>query len=274
MFQESVFRVSGGVLHYRHTPIDPARPSLLFVHGLGESGLCFIEAFREPALSRFNIIVPDLLGFGKSPGDSEAAYTFSAQIGRLGALMEHNKIQRIHLVGHSMGGDIGTEMSRLMPEKIAAFINVEGSLTSFDRFITDRALRAEEDGRFEAWLRDDLRRGKVHEWSADWPTCLRYAASLEMCQPEAFLASAREIRRLNDDTPGGGSGIIGEQYNKLNVPRVYCWGTGSLSPASQAWLMERSGLVHQPFDGASHWVMLDQPKAFYWFISGFFWGIA
>jgi pimeloyl-ACP methyl ester carboxylesterase len=273
MFQESPLRLSDGVLRYRHTQIDPARPSLLFIHGLGESGLCFIEAFREPALSRFNILVPDLLGFGKSTGTSEANYTFSAQIERLIALIEHNKIPRVYLVGHSMGGDIGTELSYQKPDKVAAFINVEGSLTASDRFITDKALEAEQNRRFEVWLREDLRRGEVHDWSATWPTCIRYAASLEMCQPEAFLASAREIRRLNDGTLSGASGIIGDRYMRLNVPRAYCWGAESLTPASRAWL-ERSSLVNERFDGAYHWVMLDRPEAFYRFVSGFFWGIA
>jgi pimeloyl-ACP methyl ester carboxylesterase len=272
MIRETYFDVPGGRLFWRHTEIDPSRPSLLCIHGLGESGLCFVEALREPALSQYNILIPDLLGFGRSLGVRTTDYAFPAQIERLCALLDAIKVQPVYLVGHSMGGDIGTELSRLEPHRVAAFINVEGDLTPHDRFITNLALQAEKEGRFEAWLRDDFRRGKVHQWSVDWPSCVRYAASLEMCQPEAFLESARQIYHLNEALPNGTAGIIGERYRQLNVRRVFCWGTESLSPGSRAWLLAQSGLRHQPFEGAFHWVMLDRREAFYHFAAGFLLG--
>jgi len=46
--------------------IQGDRPSLVFLHGLGESGLSFSKAFERPELARFNLVVPDLLGFGRT----------------------------------------------------------------------------------------------------------------------------------------------------------------------------------------------------------------
>ena len=66
MYHRSTLGVDGGVIFYRHTNIDPHRKTILFIHGLGDSSRVFREAFFEAGLQDFNIIVPDLLGYGKS----------------------------------------------------------------------------------------------------------------------------------------------------------------------------------------------------------------
>ena len=63
---EATTEVDGGQMYYRHNGFDATRPTVLFIHGIGESGLSFLVAFHSSLPSNFNIIVPDLLGFGKS----------------------------------------------------------------------------------------------------------------------------------------------------------------------------------------------------------------
>ena len=41
--------------------------TLLFIHGLGESGLCFEELARRPELKALRLLIPDLPGYGRSP---------------------------------------------------------------------------------------------------------------------------------------------------------------------------------------------------------------
>jgi pimeloyl-ACP methyl ester carboxylesterase len=272
MVHESHLTVPGGRLFCRHTEIKPERPSVLLVHGLGESGLCFLEAFREPALERFNLVVPDLPGFGRSEGPVDSDYSFPAQVERLCALLEEMLLGRVHVVGHSMGGDIGTELCRLEPDRVGAFINIEGDLTQHDQLISRAALAAKQEGRFEAWFRDDFRRGKVREWSLEWRSCERYAWSLEMCRPEAFLASAHQIKRLTEAATAGEAGVLGERYRRLPNRKVFCWGTESLAPKSRQWLLKKGGLDNRPFEKAFHWVMIDRSEAFYPFAADFLLG--
>jgi pimeloyl-ACP methyl ester carboxylesterase len=226
-------------------------------------GSRILEVREKP----YNLVIPDLLGFGRSTASPAADYAFPAQIERLCALLDAFGIESCYLIGHSMGGDIGTELCRLQPERVSAFINIEGDLTPHDRFITNLALQAEQEGRFETWFRDDFRK-KVHDWSDRWPSCTRYAASLDRCRPQAFLESARQIYELNEAIPGVPAGLIGERYRQLTVRRIFCWGAESLSPKSRQWL-EQSGLPHQRFDAAFHWLMLDRREAFYPFASDF-----
>ena len=159
--QDSVIEVDGGRLYYRHTDLDASRPTVFFIHGLGESGLCFLEAFASEALAVFNIIVPDLPGFGRSSPAADQDYSFSKQIVRLLALLDELGVAETHLVGHSMGGDIGTLFCQRQGDRVLSFVNIEGNLMADNRYIVEQSLRAEADSRFEEWLRDDFARKQV-----------------------------------------------------------------------------------------------------------------
>ena len=41
--------------------------TIVYIHGLGESGLCFERLIAEPRLDRWHQLAPDLPGYGKSP---------------------------------------------------------------------------------------------------------------------------------------------------------------------------------------------------------------
>ena len=268
MMHESFVTVPGCRMYCRHTEIVPTRRTLLLIHGLGESGLCFLEAFRQTLLGPFNIVVPDLPGFGKSDGIPGDDYSFPAQIRCLSALLDALRLRSIFLIGHSMGGDIGTLLCQESPTRVSSFINIEGDLDPSERFITTAATKADQEGRFEQWLRQEFTRGTVQKWATQWPSCVRYAASLEMCRTEAFRQCAHEIFRMNESLPGKTVGEIGEIYRQLTVRRCFCWGD-TFSVNLRGFLHE-SALLNQGFELASHWVMVDQPQAFYSFAAGFF----
>lgn len=255
-------------MYFRHTDINVARPTVLFIHGLGESGLCFLEAFQALLLADFNIVVPDLLGFGRSSPAEDDDYAFARQIERMCSVLDKLDIDRVHIVGHSMGGDIGTQFCREQAERVLSFVNVEGDLTPADRFITEQAIESKKDGRFEEWLETDFRQQMVVEWCHEWPSTVRYLASLHMCRSSAFLSSACEVYHLNEKYSDSGIALIGQWYVELDVPRVFCWGKESLSELSQHILCEYD-LTQKAFVGSFHWVMLDQTVQFYNYLSGF-----
>ena len=265
---EAITEVDGGQMYYRHNGFDVTRPTVLFLHGIGESGLCFLEAFHDSWLSDFNIVVPDLLGFGKSSQAAGHDYAFSQQIVRVCGLLDGLGIVEFHLVGHSMGGMIGTQFCHQRSDRILSFVNIEGDLTSGAPFITGPAIQADVGGRFEEWLRDDFAQQQVIDLCHQWPSTVRYLASLNMCRSRAFLASVYEIDKLNESLPGSNFTLIGKTYLELNTPRVFCWGIESLSGVAQAFL-EDSALINEAFDRSFHWVMLDQTARFYSFLSDF-----
>ena len=133
---------------------------MLFLHGLGESGLSFSEAFDEIDLKEYNIVVPDLLGYGRSSAADGDGYSFEAQLERIWQLAEHQNfdLQEIHLIGHSLGGDLATLMCEQDDEtRIKSLVNVEGNLTSHDLFISRKAAWAAKRPDFKQWFDDEFK---------------------------------------------------------------------------------------------------------------------
>ena len=46
--RESLLKIDEDFVYLKHSSIVRDRTTLLFVHGLGESGLCFQEVFQDP----------------------------------------------------------------------------------------------------------------------------------------------------------------------------------------------------------------------------------
>jgi pimeloyl-ACP methyl ester carboxylesterase len=73
--KEDYIELEDGWFSVRHSGLHQGLPTLLFIHGLGESGLCFNEAFDFPEMKAFNLIVPDMLGYGRSSASGDSLIT-------------------------------------------------------------------------------------------------------------------------------------------------------------------------------------------------------
>jgi pimeloyl-ACP methyl ester carboxylesterase len=274
LMQERILQIEDGWLFVRHSELNRPRPVLLFVHGLGESGMCFNEAFESGDMKEFNIVVPDLMGYGRSSGAGNGDYSINSQALRLWRLMDVLRIGPFYVVGHSLGGDIGTFMaSSDAQQRIKGFVNIEGDLTPHDIFFSNKVVTAAESGNFAEWFEKDFKEDLVLKgWGGRWPSCRRYYASLQFARPEAFLANAKEIYQKNQPLPGRRECITGLTYGGLKIPRVFCWGSESLAKGTLEFL-ESASLQHCKFEPAFHWPMIDQADHFYSFLSDFIQGV-
>lgn len=270
---ERHIRVAGGQMYCRTSNLRTGKPNLLMIHGLGESGLCFNEAFD---LLDMNLIVPDLLGFGRSTCDIEGVdYSCEAQAKALWELVDALGIESFGVVGHSIGGDLGTIMtaSELGQKRIRGFINVEGNITASDTFISGKAFRANRAGKFAEWYRDEFMRTTVFDgWARERASGQRYFAALNFCKPQAFLALAQDAVMKNlprIERPGT---EIGELFQRLGTPHCYYWAPESLSEES-AHFLKSAEIQNRRFEKAGHWVMIDQASEFYSEATEFFEGL-
>ena len=122
-------------------------PALFFVHGycceLGDWGPQ-LDYFA----SRNEVVACDLRGHGKTPGRPEEC-SIENFGGDVAALVTNLELRRAVLVGHSMGCRVVLEAARLMPERVAGLVLVDGSrFATGDPEAAARAARAaiEKDG--------------------------------------------------------------------------------------------------------------------------------
>ena len=80
----------------------------MLVHGFGdrkETWTLFAARFRKT----FNLVIPDLPGFGQSSRDPEQKFDMVSQARWLRALLDSLSLGEVYLVGSSMGGWVGGE---------------------------------------------------------------------------------------------------------------------------------------------------------------------
>ncbi len=91
-------------------------PPLVLLHGSPGSSFDFSRFLRGLDPER-RIIVPDLPGFGASERDVPD-YSVTAHARYVLALLDELEIERVHIVGFSMGGGVGIALSGLAPERV------------------------------------------------------------------------------------------------------------------------------------------------------------
>ena len=109
--------ISGGTIHYE-TAGDGF--PLILLHGIGSNSRSWRRQFR--ALSAdFKVVAWDAPGYGLSSNPmGKPSMTFYAN--RLRELLDQLDFDRIHLLGHSMGGVIAQEFYGAYPERIRKLI--------------------------------------------------------------------------------------------------------------------------------------------------------
>ena len=122
---ESHFHTVRGLRYHVRTWGDARQPRLFLLHGWMDVSASF--QFLVDCLRReWHVIAPDWRGFGLS-GWAEAGYWFPDYYADLEALLDlYQPDAPVHVVGHSMGGNVATTYAGLRPERIAKLVTLEG----------------------------------------------------------------------------------------------------------------------------------------------------
>lgn len=87
---------------------------LLLLHGLSSTGACWHAVARRLS-GNFRVVVPDLLGFGRSDAPSADGY-MEEQAQALGQLLDGLGIRCLVVGGHDFGGPVAMTLLRLRPD--------------------------------------------------------------------------------------------------------------------------------------------------------------
>jgi pimeloyl-ACP methyl ester carboxylesterase len=97
-------------------------PVLLMIHGIGDSSRTWLHVLRELA-KRFTVLAPDLLGHGGSD-KPRADYAASAYASGMRDLLGVLDLDRVTVVGHSLGGGVAMEFAYQFPSRCERLVLV------------------------------------------------------------------------------------------------------------------------------------------------------
>ncbi|WP_295541956.1 alpha/beta hydrolase [uncultured Thiohalocapsa sp.] len=178
----------GHALHYLQLPGqrsgEAAHEHLLLVHGLA-ANLAFWNAGIALPLSRrfhFHVLAYDLRGHGRSTV-TPCGYSLEHQASDLEALLDHLRLDRVHVLSHSYGGAVATLFALRQPERVASLMLADVRL---------RALQPTQ--RLCDWAYWPQWRGRLE----------RLGARLDPQLPEGGFNLLCELARLHLLHPQGG----------------------------------------------------------------------
>jgi len=225
---------------------ESRRLPLVFVHGAGGSSVIWMDQVRR-LQHRRRVIALDLPGHGQS--DRWHDLSIETYRDAVGTMCAELKIDRIVLVGHSMGGQIALACAAAWPERVGGLMLV-GSGAKIP--VAPRVFQVLEDDFAHAgeWLQRVA-------WSPSTPRELveRWQSLSFTAEQDVAVADFRAVERFD-----------GEPLTaRVKAPtRVLVGADDLLTPPSlaRALTAQIAGAQLRIVPQAGHMLMLEQPDAF------------
>jgi 2-hydroxymuconate-semialdehyde hydrolase len=272
---------TGGYNTYLNISGDDQKEAILFLHGSGPGVTAWSNwQFALPALdSQFHCLAPDLAGFGATdhPEDSPSGMHawMRLWVDQCKALLDELKIEKVHLVGNSMGGAIGLHLLMDAPDRFGRIVHMgpigtphkitpaldrlwgfydDPTLQTFrnlirwfvydDAFLADR-LDSIAQTRFEAAMNPDVQRSFKAMFPAPRQTAI-----------DDLVVSELALRRMDHPTlliHGRDDGIVPMETSLHLLKHL---------PNAQLHV----------YGQCSHWIQVEYAKSFNQLLSQFFSG--
>lgn len=238
------------------------RPVIL-LHGFPDSGRLWRHQVPALAEAGFQVIVPDLRGYGRS-GKPEAvdAYHLSALAGDVLAVLGDVGVERAHVVGHDWGAALAWALASFAPERVDHLVVLSvGHPATFRRTaaqnekswymllfqfagIAERWLSDNDWANFRAWAHHpdcDAVIGELEAGESLTPALNWYRANVA---PESWLSPPPALPPVQAPTMGiWSTGDVALTEKQM---------TDSAQNVTGPWRYER-------IDGPGHWMQLEVP---------------
>jgi len=97
-------------------PAQPNGQTVVLLHGKNFNGAYWKETANALSKNGYRVIIPDQIGFGKSSKPAQFQYTFQTLATQTKHLLDSLGINKVAVLGHSMGGMLATRFALMFPE--------------------------------------------------------------------------------------------------------------------------------------------------------------
>jgi pimeloyl-ACP methyl ester carboxylesterase len=247
-------------------------PAVLFLHGIGDDSSTWLDLLASLS-GDYTVIAPDLLGHGAS-AKPRADYSVAAYACGMRDLLTTLDIDRVTVVGHSLGGGVAMQFAYQFPERCERLVLVGSGGVGASVHPLLRLAAAPGAGLVMpllgtrpalAAMRGIAELLRVSEGLGLGPdldyVLTRYVRLLEPGSRTAFLRTLRSVV----DWRGQVVNMLDRCYLTEGIPTLLAWGTDDVVVPSGHALrahhaMPGSRLVL--FEGAGHFPHRSDPKRF------------
>ncbi|HEV8641760.1 MAG TPA: alpha/beta fold hydrolase [Methylomirabilota bacterium] len=237
----------------RETPVellsDGTGPALLFLHGAGGAGRWL--PFHAELARRFTVYLPKHPGHGGAPAAEWIEHISDLAFHYLD-LLDELKLDRVHLVGSSLGGWIAAEMATMASHRLKSL-----------------ALIAPVGIKVDGWIYPFLFAMELPQLVAtvfhDQAKALALApGDLTNIDTLAELYRERAALARVSWNPYLYNPLLRRRLGRITAPTLLCWGERDrVAPllCAEAWAKEIPGAQLRTFAASGHLPHLEEPEA-------------
>jgi len=225
----------------------------VYLHGLGESGLCFESLLLDLDLSDISQIALDLPNYGKNEW-SDRTFSLDEYSTLVAEWIRDNLHGPVVLIGHSMGGVIGQLLVEKYTDLILGFVNIEGNISIGDCQYSGKAAAYTEN----EFLNNGFEVLKNHVFSlAQTDLAHRnYYISIHLSKAQQFYQNSKELVSESETNE------LAKRFAELSIPKIYIAGyPGGAANRSIQQLVEINA-EHVILEPSGHWPFIDQYTVF------------
>lgn len=117
--KELSLTIQGQKVAMAYMDVKPQKPNgktVLLLHGKNFSGMYWEQTAKDLAADGYRVIMPDQVGFGKSSKPGNIQYTFQLLAQNTEKVLKACGVQKVFVLGHSMGGMLAVRFALMYPE--------------------------------------------------------------------------------------------------------------------------------------------------------------
>lgn len=228
---------------------------IVCLHGIQSNKDLFNDIFSIPYFDDYSILAIDFIGFGESDKPENFSYDIDDQAMIISRVVENLKIQKLHIIGHSLGGMVGILLLNYLKEKILSFVNMEGNLVLEDCGLSLKVASRSFDefkNKYFGKIKLDLEKSKA-------PNAYKRRKWIESVPDYAFYKTSESIVKWSK-----GKKMLNLFISSLNR-KLYVYGQKNLFKAKRL----PSNINVAEISNAGHFMLLDNSGECYKKIIGF-----
>jgi len=260
-----------GILRYHEAGLIDTGPPLVLLHGSGP-GVTGWRNFRGVVgafAEFFRCLILEFPGFGVS--EDIGGHPMINAFGAVPPFLDALGVQRVHIVGNSMGGGVGINFATQNPDRVDRLVTIGGIGTNIFSPSPSEGIRL-----LQEFVEDPTRQRLV-----DWLKSMVYDQALiteelveerwQLATDPDTLAAARRMygkaafSAMNAAMNASDRPLPWAMMHKLTVPTLLTWGRDDrVSPPDMALIPMRTipNAELHIFPNSGHWAMIEAKDAF------------
>jgi len=177
------------------------------VHGEGDITLCFVSGagvflenwkLQHSFAEHYKLLLPDLGGHGKSANTNRSKFTMQAFGEDIAAVIQAEDLQKVILIGWSMGGAVILEAAKILKDRVIGIIGIDTFFSHPGSLYTENSKETTE--MMMQYFREDTSKKIIDLYKSLMNTGIKVSEKLQeeilqypVIKNEVFLSETEEL---------------------------------------------------------------------------------